>query len=56
MAEATMKSIQEENPIYPFSYQLWRNALDLDDNLNRSFEEKYSNIFSITNGTCTIYY
>ena len=37
MAEA-MKSIQEENPIYPFSYQLWRNALDLDENLRSSVE------------------
>ena len=38
MAEATVKSIQEENPIYPFSYQLWRNALDLDENLRSSVE------------------
>ena len=38
MAEATVKSIQEENPIYPFSYQLWRNALHLDENLRSSVE------------------
>ena len=38
MAEATVKSIQGENPIYPFSYQLWRNALHLDENLRSSVE------------------
>ena len=38
MAEATLKSMQEENPIYPFSYQLWRNALDLDENLHSAVE------------------
>lgn len=38
MAEDTVKSIQEENPIYPFSYQLWRNALHLDENLRSSVE------------------
>ena len=38
MAEATVKSMQKENPIYPFSYQLWRNALDLDENLRSSVE------------------
>ena len=25
MAEATLKSMQEENPIYPFSYQMNQN-------------------------------
>ena len=38
MAEATLKSIQEENPIYPFSYELWRDALYFQDNLRSSFE------------------
>jgi len=38
MAEATVKSMQKENPIYPFSYQLWRNALHLDENLRSSVE------------------
>ncbi len=38
MAEATVKSMQEENPIYPFSYQLWRKALYLDENLHSSVE------------------
>ncbi len=47
MAEATVKSIQEENPIYPFSYQLWRNALDLDDNLNRAFEKNIATSFQL---------
>ncbi|MYF73963.1 MAG: hypothetical protein F4175_11475, partial [Gemmatimonadetes bacterium] len=38
MAEATVKLMQKENPIYPFSYQLWRNALHLDENLRSSVE------------------
>ncbi len=47
MAEATLKSIQEENPIYPFSYQLWRKALYLDDNLNHSSDENIAISFQL---------
>ena len=48
MAEATVKSIQEENPIYPFSYQLWRKASYLDDNIATSFQLQTEFVLSPT--------
>lgn len=49
MAEATVKSIQEENPIYPFSDQLWRNALYYD-NLNHSSGKNITKFVLSTTG------
>lgn len=49
MAEATVKSVQEENPIYPFSDQLRRNALYYD-NLNHSSGKNITKFVLSTTG------